>query len=292
MGSPVYAGTLNTRGALEIDVTKLSHESTLARVIELVENAHEEKARTQRFLDTFEQKYALGVIAATALAIVIPLLLGHEFAPTFYRAMTLLVVASPCALVISTPASILSAIANAARHGILFKGGAHLENMAAVKAIAFDKTGTLTKGKPAVTDIIPTAGHTEDELLALAAGLEARSEHPLALAIVAEARQRGLEYTAAREFQAITGRGARARLGEKSYLVGNRELFGVCAECGSGLAPEIEARTGARGEPRDRRKAAQARGRAHRDADGRQRAGGGRHRRADGGGPGLRGPAA
>jgi Cd2+/Zn2+-exporting ATPase len=241
VGSAVYAGTLNTRGALEIDVTKLSHESTLARVIELVENAHEEKARTQRFLDTFEQKYALGVIAATVLAIVIPLLLGHEFAPTFYRAMTLLVVASPCALVISTPASILSAIANAARHGILFKGGAHLENMASVKAIAFDKTGTLTKGKPAVTDVIPTAGLTEDQLLALAAGLEARSEHPLAIAIVAEARKRGLEYTAAREFQAISGRGARARLGEKSYLVGNRELFGVCAECGSVLLPEIEA---------------------------------------------------
>ena len=188
VGSPVYAGTLNTRGALEIDVKKLSHETTLARVIELVENAQEEKARTQRFLDTFEQKYALGVIAVTIIAIVIPLLLGHAFAPTFYRAMTLLVVASPCALVISTPASILSAIANAARHGILFKGGVHLENMAAVKAIAFDKTGTLTRGKPAVTDIVPTAGHTEEELLALAAGLEARSEHPLALAIVAEAR--------------------------------------------------------------------------------------------------------
>ena len=203
VGSPVYAGTLNTRGALEIDVKKLSHETTLARVIELVENAQEEKARTQRFLDTFEQKYALGVIAATILAIVIPLLLGHAFAPTFYRAMTLLVVASPCALVISTPASILSAIANAARHGILFKGGAHLENMAAVKAIAFDKTGTLTRGKPAVTDIVPTAGHTEEELLALAAGLEARSEHPLALAIVAEARTRGLAFTAA---QRVSGR--------------------------------------------------------------------------------------
>ena len=144
-----------------------------------MENAQGEKARTQRFLDEFEQKYALGVIGATLLAIVIPLLLGHEFPPTFYRAMTLLVVASPCALVISTPASILSAIANAARHGILFKGGVHLENMAGVRAVAFDKTGTLTRGKPVVTDVIPTAGHSADELLALAAGLEARSEHPL-----------------------------------------------------------------------------------------------------------------
>jgi Cd2+/Zn2+-exporting ATPase len=240
VGSPVYAGTLNTRGSLEIDVTKLSHESTLARVIELVENAQGEKARTQRFLDTFEQKYALGVIAATILAIIIPLLLGHDFGPTFYRAMTLLVVASPCALVISTPASILSAIANAARHGILFKGGAHLENLAGVKAIAFDKTGTLTKGKPAVTDIIPTAGHTEDELLALAAGLEARSEHPLALAIVAEARKRGLIYTAAREFQAVTGRGGRAQLDGATYLIGNRELFGACGACPSVLPGNVE----------------------------------------------------
>jgi Cd2+/Zn2+-exporting ATPase len=242
VGSAVYAGTLNTRGALEIDVMKLSHETTLARVIELVENAQEEKARTQRFLDTFEQKYALGVIGATILAIVIPLLLGHPFAPTFYRAMTLLVVASPCALIISTPASILSAIANAARHGILFKGGAHLENMAAVKAIAFDKTGTLTRGKPAVTDVIPMAGHTEDELLALAAGLEARSEHPLALSIVGEARKRGLSFTPAREFQAITGRGGRGRLGETSYLIGNRELFGVCGECEGELAEGIDDR--------------------------------------------------
>jgi Cd2+/Zn2+-exporting ATPase len=241
VGSPVYAGTLNTRGALEVDVTKLSHESTLARVIELVENAQEEKAKTQRFLDAFEQKYALGVIAATLLAITIPLLMGHGFAPTFYRAMTLLVVASPCALVISTPASILSAIANAARHGILFKGGAHLENMAGVKAIAFDKTGTLTKGKPAVTDILPAAGLTEDELLALAAGLEARSEHPLALAIVAEARSRGLTYTPARGFEAVTGRGGRAQIDGRSYLIGNRELFGACRECGSILPEEIEA---------------------------------------------------
>ncbi len=242
VGSPVYAGTLNTRGALEIDVTRLAHESTLARIIELVENAQGEKARTQRFLDDFEQKYALGVIAATLLAILVPLLLGHPFAPTFYRAMTLLVVASPCALVISTPASILSAIANAARHGILFKGGVHLENMAAVRAVAFDKTGTLTRGKPAVTDVIPTAGHGADELLALAAGLEARSEHPLARAIVAEARQRGLSFAPASSFSAVTGRGGRATLGANTYLIGNRELFAACHECGPALPPDIEDR--------------------------------------------------
>ncbi len=240
-GSPVYAGTLNTRGALEIDVTRLASESTLARIIDLVESAQGEKARTQRFLDKFEQKYTLGVIGATALAIVIPLLLGHPFEPTFYRAMTLLVVASPCALVISTPAAILSAIANAARQGILFKGGVHLENMAEVRAVAFDKTGTLTRGKPVVTDVLPVGAHTADELLALAAGLEARSEHPLAAAIVNEARKRGLSFTPATSFHAVTGRGGRAVVGEQTYLIGNRELFAACRECGDGLPDEIEA---------------------------------------------------
>jgi Zn2+/Cd2+-exporting ATPase len=240
-GATVYAGTLNTRGALEIDVTRLASESTLARVIQLVETAQEEKARTQRFLDVFEQKYALGVIAATVLAIVIPLLLGQAFPGIFYRAMTLLVVASPCALVISTPAAILSAIANAARQGILFKGGVHLENMAGVKAIAFDKTGTLTRGKPGVTNVLPVGSHTAEELLALAAGLEARSEHPLALAIVAEAKRQGLSFTPAKSFEAVTGRGARARIGETSYLIGNRELFASCSECGLVLSEELEA---------------------------------------------------
>ncbi len=226
-GAHVFAGTLNTRGALELSVTRLAAESTLARIIELVENAQEEKARTQRFLDKFEQKYALGVIAATLLAIVLPLLLGRPFGPTFYRAMTLLVVASPCALVISTPASILSAIANAARRGILFKGGIHLENMSAVRAIAFDKTGTLTRGKPALTDIVPFDGYSEEQLLRLAANLEARSEHPLALAIVSAARQRGFPIEPAQELQALTGRGARAVLGGRAFLIGNRELFAV-----------------------------------------------------------------
>jgi Zn2+/Cd2+-exporting ATPase len=173
--------------------------------------------------DMLEQKYALVVISATSLSIVLPLMLSRPFDATFYRAMTLLVVASPCALVISTPASILSAIANAARQGILFKGGVHLENMAGVKAVEFDKTGTLTYGRPEVTDVIPLGTHSEDDLLALAAGLESRSEHPLALAIVAEARLRGLCFTPATSFQAITGRGARAQLEGRSFLIGNAE---------------------------------------------------------------------
>jgi Zn2+/Cd2+-exporting ATPase len=140
--------------------------------------------------------------------------------------MTFLVVASPCALIISVPAAILSAIANAARRGILFKGGMHLENLASVRAIAFDKTGTLTRGKPVVTDIIPLGCCTETELLALAASVESRSEHPVAQAVVYEARRRGLSFDPCEELQAITGRGARATAPNgRVYLIGNKELF-------------------------------------------------------------------
>ena len=207
--------------------------------MQLVENAQEEKARTQRFLDEFEQKYTLGVIAATALAIVLPLLLGHPFPPTFYRAMTLLVVASPCALVISTPASILSAIANAARQGILFKGGVHLENMAGVKAIAFDKTGTLTRGKPSVTDIIPTGGHTRGR----AAG--ARGGAGGAVRTSAGRGHRGR--SAAPRARLSPGKQLRShhrprralRLDGTPYLIGNRELFNSCNRC-EGLSDEVD----------------------------------------------------
>ncbi|MEA3336415.1 MAG: heavy metal translocating P-type ATPase [Chloroflexota bacterium] len=227
-GGQVFAGTLNKQGALEVEVNHLAGESTLARIIELVENAQEEKAPTQRFLDDFEQKYAIGVIVATMLAIIVPFVfLDQPFDDVFYRAMTFLVVASPCALVISVPAAILSGIANAARKGILFKGGAYLESLATVKAMAFDKTGTLTEGKPVVTDLIPLGCCAEqDDLLALAASVESRSEHPLALAIVAEARHRGLEFEPCDELEAVTGRGARAVAGDgRVFLIGNLDLF-------------------------------------------------------------------
>jgi Cd2+/Zn2+-exporting ATPase len=226
-GSPVYASTVNQAGAVEVEVSRPASESTLARIIRLVEEAQEQKAPTQRFLDEFEQKYALVVIGATMLAIVVPVfLLNQPVGPSFYRAMTLLVVASPCALVISVPAAILSAIANSARHGILFKGGMHLENLAGVKAIAFDKTGTLTEGKPAVTDVVPFNGGSAEALLAEAASVEARSEHPLAQAIVMEARRQQLSFEVCDNLQAITGRGARAELPDgRACLIGNLELF-------------------------------------------------------------------
>jgi Cd2+/Zn2+-exporting ATPase len=242
-GAPVFAGTINQSGSLEVRVTKLAHESTIARLIKLVEEAQSEKAPTERFLDKFEQIYAMGVIGLTLLlAGMPPLLFGVPFADAAYRAITVMVVASPCALVISTPAAILSAIANGARRGILFKGGAHLEEAARLEVIAFDKTGTLTMGKPAVTDvtIIPltafayaTASRAvrrdqENILLALAAAVESKSEHPLARAIVETARHRGLTIPSATNFASTPGQGVRAHvafMGGMDIAVGSLRYF-------------------------------------------------------------------
>ncbi|MCD4687669.1 MAG: HAD-IC family P-type ATPase, partial [Anaerolineae bacterium] len=155
-GDRVFASTLNEHGALDVRVTQLASESTLARIIKMVEDAQSRKAPAQRFLDDFEQYYALGVVGMALLVLLIPwLLLSWSFDTAFYRAMVLLVVASPCALVISVPAAFLSAIAAGARKGVIFKGGVHLEQMGTIKVVAFDKTGTLTAGHPAVTDVMP-----------------------------------------------------------------------------------------------------------------------------------------
>lgn len=226
VGNPVYAGTMNGRGSLEIRVTHLAGDTTLAKIIKLVEDAQSNRATTQRMIDGFEQVYAILVLTGAALLTVMPLLLLHQpFYPTFYRAMTWLVVASPCALVISTPASILSAIANGARHGVLFKGGAHLEKMASIKVIAFDKTGTLTVGKPKVAYIEPGAGVTEEELLEEAASIEARSEHPLAVAVVKEAKRRGLHLRTSTDFLAFPGLGVEASLDGRPLWIGGERLF-------------------------------------------------------------------
>ncbi len=229
-GEKVFAGTLNGAGALEIEVSRTASDSTLARIIQLVETAQGQKARTQRFLDAFEGYYAGFVVTASMLAIVVPwLLMKHEFAPTFYRAMVLLVVASPCALIISTPASILSAIANGARRGVLFKGGAHLESLAEIAVVAFDKTGTLTRGRLRVTDIFPAGGAPEgfgsDELLATAAALESRSEHPIARAVVAAAKTKGLALPELSDFKNLAGRGIHARTDGYLVWIGGSRMF-------------------------------------------------------------------
>ena len=225
-GDKVLAGTINQKGSLEVGVTHLAQDSTIARLIKLVEEAHSEKAKTQRFIDTAEQYYALGVILLTAAAIVVPIFfLNQAFSPAFYRAMTLMVAASPCALVISTPATVLSAIGNGARKGVLFKGGVYVEQAAEIKVVAFDKTGTLTEGRPQVTDVVVADSLAEDELLALAAAVEIKSEHPLAQAIVDRAEDRGLSWPEAHGFQSDTGRGVMATVGQQVIAVGNRRYF-------------------------------------------------------------------
>lgn len=224
-GDPVFAGSINGGGALEVRVTKQAQDSTLARIILLVEEAQSERAPTQKRLDAFERRYALAVVGGTVLvAVGLPLVFGWGWGEAFYRAMTLMVVASPCALVISTPASILSAIAAGARHGVLFKGGAHVERLAQVTVVAFDKTGTLTLGRPRVTDIQPfDPDCSEAELLARAAAVEARSEHPLARAVLAAAHDRGLSLLEATDLQAVAGRGLSARLNGDLVLIGTAE---------------------------------------------------------------------
>lgn len=232
VGDKVFAGTLNGQGALDVEATQSARDTTLARIIRMVEEAQDSKAPTERFLERFEQIYALVIIGGVGLFIIIPPALGlTDFASNFYRAMVLMTVASPCALVISTPASFLSAIASAARGGVLFKGGAYLEGMAGIKAIAFDKTGTLTQGKPAVTDLVSCCALHEDELLAVAAAVESRSEHPLAKAVVAAAQARHLNLDAVQDFQAVTGKGIvstvdgrEVRLGSITYLIEKNPL--------------------------------------------------------------------
>ncbi len=230
IGDSVFSGTINGSGALELQVTKLASESTISKIIGLVQEAQNNAAPTQRLIDRFSQPYTLIVIGITVLAGVVPILVGNEpVSTTIYRAITLLVVASPCALIISTPASILSAIAAGAREGILFKGGAYLEAAARLDVLAFDKTGTLTNGKPQLTDIVPLNGYSENELLSIAAGAESLSEHPIAQTIVDTAKEKDLPVESPQDFRGIAGHGVQAfyvRGGKQEMIyIGNDKLF-------------------------------------------------------------------
>lgn len=233
-GDPVFAGTLNQTGSLEFEVTRLAKDSALARLVELVEEAQSEKASAQRWLDRAEQYYAIGVIAFTLALVAVPVAWGEPFESSFYRAITVMVVASPCALIISTPASILSAIGGAARRGVLFKGGAHLERAGSIDALAFDKTGTLTLGKPQVTDVVvgeqrwsgpDQLAELGRELLGLAAAVERKSEHPLAAAVVSRAQSLALEIPEANDFQSFSGKGAAASVLGRRIAVGSPKMF-------------------------------------------------------------------
>ncbi len=242
-GSEVFAGSINGEGALEVQVTRPSQDSTLARIIHLVEQAQTHKSRSQRFIDVFATYYTPTVLILAALVAVLPpLVASGVWAEWVYRALVLLVIACPCALVISTPVSIISAISAAARSGVLFKGGAALEAAGGLKAIAFDKTGTLTTGRPVVTDVVEIENaklkiendsrddqfsilNSQFSILELAAAVERRSAHPLARAIVAAAEERGLAIPVARDFQSLGGRGATATVAGRLAAVGNRAMF-------------------------------------------------------------------
>jgi Cd2+/Zn2+-exporting ATPase len=226
-GEPVFASTVNGEGALEVKVTRLAKDSTLARVMKMVEEAQGQKSPTQQTVEKFERVFVPGVLILTVMVIVVPPLFGFPFRESFLRAMTLLVAASPCALALGTPATILAGVAQAARNGVLVKGGAHLENLGRLKAIAFDKTGTVTHGKPELTDIVvfPDSIWKEVDLLSLAAGAESRSAHPLAQAVVRAAQTQGVPVSAMETVESLTGHGLRAVFQGKTFWIGNQKLM-------------------------------------------------------------------
>ncbi|HEY2956502.1 MAG TPA: heavy metal translocating P-type ATPase [Candidatus Eisenbacteria bacterium] len=225
-GERVFAGTLNQQGAIEVRTTRAAGDTTLARIVTLVQQAQAQKSRTEEVAEWVGRYYTIVVmIGAAAMIVIPPLFLASDFTRSFYRAMTLLVVASPCALVIATPATILSAIANAARHGVLFKGGRFIEALGRVRAVAFDKTGTLTHGRFEVTDVVALDGATADEVLAWAAGAEKRSPHPLAQAVVRAAEARGLAIRPAEQLTQHLGKGLVALVDGSAVEVGTPALF-------------------------------------------------------------------
>jgi Cd2+/Zn2+-exporting ATPase len=226
VGDKVFAGTLNQQGALEVRTSRAAGDTTLARIVALVREAQEQKSRTEEVAEWVGRYYTVAVIlGATLMMLIPPLALHHDFQRSFYRAMTLLVVASPCALVIATPATILSAIANAARNGVLFKGGRYIEQLGRVRAVAFDKTGTLTRGRFEVTEVVALEGATEADILGWAASAEKRSQHPLAQAVVRAAEARGVPITPAQQLTSHLGKGLVARLDGDVIEVGTPALF-------------------------------------------------------------------
>ncbi len=257
VGDEVFAGTIAQGGSLVVDVTRRADETMLARIVRLVEEAQEERAPAQHFIDRFAHPYTIGVVLATLVAAVIPpWLFGAAWSDAFYRAMTLLVVASPCALVISTPSAILSAIANGARHGILFKGGAYLDLAGSIDTVAFDKTGTLTVGRPRLVAIAPeesgvdlhaemsapyesrdvSRADRELHVLRLAAAVEASAEHHTARAIVEAARARQAEIPRADDFAATVGEGVAGTVEGRRVWVGNEKL---AARMGAQVSPAL-----------------------------------------------------
>ncbi len=226
VGDEVFAGTVNKDNALDIRVTRVAADNTLSRVMKLVAEAQSQQSPTQQFADRFTSRFVPAVFVATALLIIIPPLLNLlPLQDSFYRGMLLLVAASPCALAIGTPASVLAGIAQAARNGVLIKGGVHLENLGRLKAIAFDKTGTITSGTFSVTDVVPLEGTSPDELLSIAGAVEKQSNHPLAQAVVRAAQEKKLQLPKAEGLENVPGRGVRSAINGEPVLIGSAKLF-------------------------------------------------------------------
>ncbi|MFF0852118.1 heavy metal translocating P-type ATPase [Streptomyces sp. NPDC003280] len=222
-GDEVFAGTLNGTGALRVKVERDPSDSVIARIVSMVEEASETKAPTQLFIEKVEQRYSLGMVAATVALFTLPLLFGAALQPTLLRAITFMIVASPCAVVLATMPPLLSAIANAGRHGVLVKSAVVMERLGQVDAVALDKTGTLTEGTPKVTDVrpLPGSGLGEEELLRLAAAVEHPSEHPLARAVVDAARARDLDIPPVEDFTSAPGTGVSATVAGRTVAVGS-----------------------------------------------------------------------
>jgi Cd2+/Zn2+-exporting ATPase len=220
-GDEVFAGSINGDGTLTVEGTKPANDTVLARIIRLIGEAHNKRAPSEQWVDRFARTYTPVVMGLALLVALVPLVSGALWMPWIYRALVLLVIACPCALVISTPVSIVAGLASAARHGVLVKGGMYLEAAAHLKAIAFDKTGTLTEGRPRVMEAIPLGSASEEELLRVAGALESQSGHPLAHVIVAHVRSRGIAFPAAQAFQALQGKGAMGTVDGHSYWLGS-----------------------------------------------------------------------
>ncbi len=226
-GDEVFAGTINQENALDVRMIRLASDNTLARVMRLVAEAQEQKSPTQRFTETFARRFVPAVLAFTGLVIVLPpLVFGWTWTAGFYRGMLVLVAASPCALAIGTPAAVLAGIAQAARRGVLIKGGVHLENLGRLNTVALDKTGTLTTGHFEVSKVVGLDGTAEDEVLRIAAAVEEQSSHPLAAAIVRTARERKVVFPSATDIENIPGKGIQAKVEDSEVLVGALRAFG------------------------------------------------------------------
>lgn len=225
-GDEVFAGTINEEGSLEVRVTKRVEDTTIAKIIHLVEEAQAEKAPSQQFVDRFAKYYTPAIMIISFLIIVIPpMFFGGVWSEWIYRGLVVLVVGCPCALVISTPVAIVTAIGNAARNGVLIKGGVHLEETGRLKVIAFDKTGTLTQGTPEVTDIVPLTDLSANEILRISASVEKFSQHPLASAIIRNAEKQNIELVPVHDFQSITGKGAKATINNELVQIGSPNMF-------------------------------------------------------------------